>query len=186
MEPNLKPPKAPRHWRQRFLYVASVFAGFSKDPSTRVGAVAVRDRRILATGYNGFPQGVRDTPDRLKHRDTRLAMTIHAEMNLIAFAARNGVCLAASEVYVWPLMTCSHCAGLLIQADVSKIIIPDFVEPLRWQHSFQAARDMLIEANIVVERIPMRGPINPMLEEDEEDDIEEDVNPYPAQDLSIT
>lgn len=184
MEGNLKPPRPPKHWRQRFLYVASVFAGFSKDPSTKVGAVAVRDRRILATGYNGFPQGVRDTPDRLRNRDTRLAMTIHAEMNLVAFAARNGVCLAGAEVFVWPLMTCSHCAGLLIQADIGKIIVPDFVEPIRWQQSFQAARDMLIEANVSVERIPMRGPINPMLE-DEESDEDDEQNPYAAQDFSI-
>lgn len=109
-------------------------------------------------------------------------MTIHAEMNLVAFAARNGVCLAGAEVYVWPLMTCSQCAGLLIQADVGKIIVPDFVEPLRWQQSFQAARDMLIEANVSVERIPMRGPINPMLEEEDED---ENANPYQMEDYSI-
>ena len=52
---SLRPPRSPKSWDQRFLYAARRFASWSKDPSTKVGAVAVRDRRILVEGYNGLP-----------------------------------------------------------------------------------------------------------------------------------
>jgi dCMP deaminase len=171
---NIRPPKPPAHWDQRFLVLASHIAGWSKDPSTKVGAVAVRDRRILATGYNGLPSGVTDSDSRLKDRDTRLALTTHAEQNCVAYAARNGVCLTGSTMYVFPLMTCSVCAALLIQAGINKVVVPDFVEPLRWQEDFAWAKTMFIEAGIAVDRIPLKGPINPMIEEDQ--DLEEFFN----------
>tara|TARA_B100000530_G_scaffold336709_1_gene292323 strand:- start:2845 stop:3369 length:525 start_codon:yes stop_codon:yes gene_type:complete len=158
---NLKPPKAPKHWDQRFLVLASHIAGWSKDPSTKVGAVAVRDRRILAQGFNGLPVGITDTNARLTDRDTRLSMTVHAEMNCVAFAAKSGVSLTGATMYIWPLMTCSNCAAVLIQADINKVVVPDFVEPLRWQQSFDTAREMFIEAGIAVHRIPIRGPLEP-------------------------
>ena len=157
---NLKPPKAPKHWDQRFLVLASHIAGWSKDPSTKVGAVAVRDRRILAQGFNGLPVGITDTNARLTDRDTRLSMTVHAEMNCVAFAAKSGVSLTGATMYVWPLMTCSQCAALLIQAGIAKVVIPDFVEPQRWQESFDLARSMFIEAGVAVHRISMSGDLN--------------------------
>jgi deoxycytidylate deaminase len=56
-------------------------------------------------------------------------------------------------------MTCSNCASVLIQADINKIVVPDFVEPIRWQESFDRAREMFIEAGIAVHRIPIKGPL---------------------------
>ena len=152
---SLKAPRTPKNWDQRFLHAARMFAGWSKDPSTKVGA-----RRILVQGYNGLPSGITDSDSRLKNRDTRLAMTVHAEMNCVSFAARNGVCLAGATMYVWPLMTCSQCAAVLIQADIAQIIVPDFVEPYRWQESFDKAREMCVEAGIAVHRIPFNGEID--------------------------
>lgn len=146
--------------------IASHFAGWSKDPSTKVGAVAVRSRRILAQGYNGLPAGVSDTESRLMDRTTRLAMTVHAETNCICHAAQNGVSLIGATMYVWPLMTCSNCASMLIQSGIIKVVVPNFVEPQRWQDSFDLARTMFIEAGVSVDRIPMSGPINPMEEDD--------------------
>jgi hypothetical protein len=141
---SLRPPRSPKSWDQRFLYAARMFASWSKDPSTKVGAVAVRDRRILVEGYNGLPKGITDSDIRLKDRDTRLSMTVHAEMNCVAFAARNGVCLAG---------------------DIASIVVPDFVEPFRWQESFDKAREMCVEAGIAVHRIPMEGSIDGTEEE---------------------
>ncbi len=51
---------------------------------------------------------------------------------------------------------------MLIQAGINKVVVPDYVEPQRWQESFDLARSMFIEAGVSVERIPMTGPINPM------------------------
>ena len=54
-------------WNQRFLEIAKTVAGWSKDPSTKVGAVAVSDARaILTTGYNGIPRFVADFPERYR------------------------------------------------------------------------------------------------------------------------
>lgn len=160
--PEMRAPKQPANWDQRFLALARQIAGFSKDPSTQVGALAVRERRILATGYNGFPAGVRDSEDRLQDRERRLAMTVHAEQNLIAYAARHGVCLAGCTVYVWPLTPCSHCSAHLIQAGIRQVIVPDFVEPLRWEESFRLSRMMLAEAGIPLLRLPPEGDIEPI------------------------
>ena len=144
---NLKPPKTPTNWDQRFLQVASIFAGWSKDPSTKVGAVAVRERRILAQGYNGLPAGVADSDVRLKNRETRLEMTVHAEMNCVAYAAQNGVSLMGATMYVWPLMTCSRCASMLIQAGINKVVVPDFVEPQRGQVHVHRGRGFRTETS---------------------------------------
>lgn len=161
--PELRPPRAPANWDQRFLALARVVAGWSRDPSTKVGAVAVRDRRVLGLAYNGLPVHVGDDPERLANRELRLSMTVHAEANVIAFASRHGVCLAGATVYVWPLMTCSQCAAQLIQAGINKVVVPNVVEPQRWQDSFAAAKQMLAEAGVAVARIPMAGPVDPAL-----------------------
>lgn len=155
--PVFRYPAIPADWDQRFLYQAASVAAWSKDPSTRVGAVAVRGKRLLATGYNGFPRMVNDSPARLKDRDTRLAMTVHAEANLIADAAERGTCLAGATVYVYPLMTCANCASLLINAGIGRIVVPDFFEPTRWAGSFQLARVMFGEAGVTVQRLQLDG-----------------------------
>ena len=136
-------------WDLRFLDMATLVASWSRDPSTQVGAVAVRDKRILATGYNGLPAGVEDTPERLKNRDTKLLLTSHAETNLLTYAARDGVSLRGATVYVtlWP---CSHCAGQLINAGVVRVVIPAQVVPERWAASFSMARQMFLEAGVVL------------------------------------
>jgi dCMP deaminase len=157
--PGSNLPQVPRNWDQRMLHMARQVAAWSKDPGTKVGAVAVRDRRILATGYNGLPAGVHDSRERTTDRELKLAMTVHAEANLVAFAARSGACLAGSTCYIWPLPACSQCAALLIQADIARIIVPDFPEPLRWAESFQLGKVMLSEASVILERIPMVGPV---------------------------
>lgn len=162
--PEMRPPRPPQDWDQRFLQLARTIAGWSKDPSTKVGAVCVRERRVLASGYNGFPQHVGDHIARLRDRDTRLMLTVHAEANVIAYAARHGVCLHGGTIYVFPLMTCNQCAAQLIQAGINRVVVPNFVEPLRWQESFDAARQMFIEAGIPVARIPMTGTVEPALD----------------------
>jgi dCMP deaminase len=152
--PELRAPRQPADWDQRFLLLARQIAGWSKDPSIKVGALAVRERRILATGYNGLPAGVLDSEERLVNRELKYEMTVHAEANLIAFAARAGTCLMGSTVYVWPLMTCGRCAAKLIQSGIGAVVVPDVQEPMRWAESFRLARVMFNEAGISVTRIP--------------------------------
>ncbi len=144
----------PTLWDRRFLDRAEDISRWSKDPSTKVGAIAVIDRMEIASGYNGLPRGVADTYQRLHDRETKLLMTAHAETNLLAHAARQGVKLKGCTVYV-TMFPCSHCAGLLINAGVARIVVPrercEF--PERWLKSFTASHDMLREAMVTLESV---------------------------------
>ena len=146
--------KASADWDRRFLQLAELIASWSKDKSTKVGAVAVRDRRVLATGYNGLPSGVVDSSFRLEDRDTKLLMTQHAETNCISYAARTGVSLLAADLYIFPLAPCAHCASSIIQAGIRRVICFDYVVPQRWQQSFDAAADMFSEAGVALLKLP--------------------------------
>jgi dCMP deaminase len=134
-------------WHHRFLAMAQLVSTWSKDPSTAVGAVAVRDRRVLATGFNGLPRGVADLSERLEDRAIKLLMTSHAETNVIGTAAHHGVSLNGATIYVtlWP---CSHCAAQLINAGVVQVVIPQQIAPERWAQSFSIAQTMFNEANV--------------------------------------
>jgi dCMP deaminase len=135
-------------WDTRFLDLAKHISDWSKDPSTKVGAVAVRDRRVLATGYNGFPRGIADLPGRLLDRKQKLLRTVHAEANIIAQCARYGISLEGATVYIWPFLPCSSCCTSLIQAGIKRIVTPDIPIPDRWKESFLASLEMLKEAGI--------------------------------------
>ena len=75
-----------RKWNMRFLEMAKMVGSWSKDPSTKVGAVIVDDnRRVVSLGYNGFPKGVADN-NRLEDRNEKYKMIVHAERNALLFA----------------------------------------------------------------------------------------------------
>lgn len=137
-------------WDHRFLRIAHEVATWSKDPGTCVGAVLVKDKRIIATGYNGFPQFIEDGPERYADRDIKLAYTVHAEVNAILNAARNGSKTNGSTLYV-TFSPCVSCATGLIQAGISRVICPDLrFAPTRWAESFGMGQSLLLEAGISV------------------------------------
>ena len=106
-------------WVNRFIDLAKSIAQWSKDPATKVGAVAVDDDRvILETGYNGLPRRVLDLPERME-RPAKYLWTAHAEENLVAQAARFR--LEGSTVYVTHLC-CNGCARMLINAGVKRVV----------------------------------------------------------------
>ena len=136
-----------RDWDTRFLDLAEHISKWSKDPSTKVGAVIVDShRRIVSTGYNGFPVGVMDSYDRLTDRDTKYEMIIHAEANAILFAHQrmNGMTL-----YTTPFQPCSRCASLIIQSGISRVISYEIEESKnRWADSFKLAKELFDEAGV--------------------------------------
>ena len=115
--------------------MAAMVSTWSKDPSSKIGCVAVNsERRILATGYNGFPKGIEDTPVRLHHRATKHSLVVHAEMNALMNALYSGVSLKDSTIYVYGLPICPDCAKCVIQAGVKRIVIPtDKTDKGDWQ-----------------------------------------------------
>lgn len=138
------------HWDKRFLRIAEEVCLWSKDPGTKVGCVLVNDRRILSTGYNGFPHLVEDSIERYLDREYKLSVTVHAEKNAILNAAKNGTKVDGSTLYV-TFPPCSQCASAVIQAGVAKVVCPNpALAPERWRSNFLAANDLFYEAGVKV------------------------------------
>ena len=135
-------------WTKRFLDMAAHVAEWSKDPSTRVGAVAVDpdSRAVLSTGYNGLPRGVEDHCSRMQ-RPGKYLWTAHAEENLVAHAARHT--LRGATVYVTHLC-CANCTRMLINAGVARIVCGPGLTNMDYEH-FEVARQMMKEADVELE-----------------------------------
>lgn len=137
-------------WDKRFIEVAQLVSTWSKDPGTRVGAVLVLDRRIIATGYNGFPHGILDSAVRYNDRDTKLQLTVHAEVNAILNAAKSGAQTKGSTLYV-TFAPCVHCSTAVIQAGIARVVSPSVESaPIRWTANFEKGRSVLQEAGIAL------------------------------------
>jgi dCMP deaminase len=137
-------------WDRRFLRIAEEVRLWSKDPGTKVGCVLVNERRIISTGYNGFPQTISDDLDRYIDREYKLSVTVHAEANAILNAAKNGTRVQGSTLYV-TFPPCSQCASAIIQAGVAQVVCPDPASaPERWRSNFVAANNLFYEAGVKV------------------------------------
>lgn len=140
-------------WDEYFMGVALLAAQRSKDPSTQVGACIVdSEKRILSTGYNGFPHGCSDD-DFPWNRDESLGETkyrfvVHAELNAILNAS--GKSLAGSTLYVG-LFPCNECAKAIIQAGVKEVIY--LSDKYHDAPSFEASRRMLSAAGVKITEI---------------------------------
>lgn len=107
-------------WDMRFIRLANYISNWSKDPSTKVGAVITDSKnRIIGTGYNGFPRGVYDQPERYDDKDTKHGMVVHAELNAILNAVKS---VSGCTIYVSPLFTCGECAKAIIQSGIKKVV----------------------------------------------------------------
>lgn len=136
-------------WDLRFLNRAKELSGWSKDPSTKVGACITRGKFEISSGYNGFPAGVLDDESLLNDRPTKLARTIHGEVNAILAAKQN---LDECTIYVYPMQPCSNCAAAIIQSGIKRVVTlqPTPTQLTRWGESFFHANTMFNEAGVDV------------------------------------
>jgi dCMP deaminase len=110
-------------WQERFIKLALEVADWSKDPATKVGAVIVDDKkRIVSVGYNGFPRGVHDNPERYEDREIKYKFVAHAERNALdnAFISVEGCTLYTT------LYPCNECTKSIIQKGITTIVTPDY------------------------------------------------------------
>jgi len=127
--------------------MAKLVSTWSKDESTKVGAVIVdSDNTVISVGFNGLPRRIQDTDQRLNNRDVKLKMIIHAEINAIITAKRP---LNGTTIYTYPFMSCSQCAGLIIQSGICRHISYK-TDNERWKDSFDLALEMFDEARVIV------------------------------------
>lgn len=135
-------------WEGRFLSLAKHVAGWSKDPSTKVGAVIVRQNKTIASvGYNGFPRGFPDDHALYADRGTKYKYVVHAEVNAILTANEP---LLGCTIYTWPLPPCAECMKAIVQAGIKRwvAIAPDPVKHAHWQESFEATRQISYQCRI--------------------------------------
>lgn len=147
-------------WDVRFLEIAKFVAMWSKDPSTKVGAVVVDpNRHILGTGFNGFPPGVKDTDERYNDRPTKYALVQHAERNAILQALKKGD-IVGSTIYVWPTLmmpnACNECMKEIVTSGVNEIVMYDNSDALtdRWQEQAAISKTLAQEGGVLMTVLP--------------------------------
>jgi len=136
-------------WNRRFMALAAEVATWSKDPDCKVGALIVSpDRRVVATGYNGFPTGV---PDRYEgDKDEKNAITIHAELNAILNAKTD---LAGFTLYSTK-DPCLECCKAIIQAGIKQVVVPQQRQTSsNWAASQSAGALMLSNLDVLIVRL---------------------------------
>lgn len=140
-------------WDRRYLDIAKAVSTWSKDPSTKVGAVLVKDNRLVSVGYNGFPEGVNDAEERYQNRELKYELVVHAEINAIITAGDRA---KGGTLYVYPGFgspcMCTGCCKAAIQAGVRRVVglIPT-IDPerfARWEASLKLSQIMCDETGI--------------------------------------
>jgi dCMP deaminase len=137
----------PLKWERRFMALAAHVATWSKDPSTKVGAVIVdEERRVVGMGYNGFPRGVTDKPTRYDDKPTKYKMIVHSEANAILNANTNieGCILYGTK------FPCSECAKLIIQSGIRQVWSPAPKSGEVWTEDSDFSKQMFREAGVDV------------------------------------
>lgn len=142
-------------WDEYFMEVAEVTAKRSTCMRRQVGAVIVKDKHILATGYNGAPTGIKHCEDRggcLRQKLNipsgqrhELCMALHAEQNAIIQAATLGQSIQGGTIYVTN-QPCVICAKMIINSGIRRIVIRD-------GYPDELAVEILDEAGLEIEML---------------------------------
>lgn len=139
-------------WHEYFMSVAQLAAKRSKDPSTQVGACIVTEQnKIVATGYNGMPNGVHDDDVPWTkvgpYLDTKYAYVVHAELNAILNCVLTD--RTNCRIYV-SLFPCNECAKAIIQSGIRHVIY--LSDKHRDRESTKAAKLMFKMAGVLSEQ----------------------------------
>lgn len=143
-------------WDKRFMELTEQVATWSScfKEDRQVGAVIVRDKRILSTGYNGAPEGVQSCKEkgeciRLKMciesgQQLEKCYSVHAEQNAIVNAARLGVSLEGATLYCTH-QPCVICAKLMVNAGIKRVVYKE-------GYPDKFSMELMHEANMQVDR----------------------------------
>lgn len=135
-------------WEKRYLDIAHQVATWSKDPSRKIGAVIVGKKgQIISQGFNGFPRGIDDTPERYNDRETKYKYIVHAEANAIYNAIHNGASTNGATIYVTGLPVCHQCADAIIQTGIKRVVM-DTLPCSNWEESGNLAIQKFQEAGV--------------------------------------
>lgn len=137
-------------WHDRWFQMVNLVSSWSKDPSTKVGSVIIpKGSDIPVIGWNGFPRGVKDLPERYADRNLKYMLVSHAEENTILNAARNGIDIKAGTIYI-SAFPCHNCSKSIVQSGLEKVFYrpssKEFLE--RWGDSIAISELILNEGGV--------------------------------------
>lgn len=140
-------------WDGYYLDGARWAATKSKDPSTKVGALLVsRHNRVIASGFNGLAPGVEDADERLRNREVKYALTIHAEENALLSVSREQA--QGATMYVCGAPVCERCMSRMIAMGVSRVVVwyseEDGDMLRRWEEASETGLRLAKEAGVQV------------------------------------
>lgn len=146
-------------WDYRFLEMAELVASWSKDPSTKVGAVIADDKnRVVSLGFNGFPRGINDDEELYKNREEKYKRVLHAEQNALIFSHKRN--LSGCTLYIHPIPPCNRCSLDIIQHGISRVVSYQLTKhDARWSDSCNLSLKLLEEAGIKIDLVPMEEAI---------------------------
>lgn len=141
-------------WHNRFMEMAELVATWSKDASTKVGAVVVgENKEIRSTGYNGMVRGIDDNIPERSERPVKYDFFEHAERNAVYNACLIGASLKGCVIYV-TAMPCPDCARAIIQSGI-KMVITKKLPPIdkntpkgTWRDKVVYSEQMFKEAGV--------------------------------------
>lgn len=118
-------------WDNYFLSICEAVSSKSPCLSRQIGAILVRDKSIVATGYNGPARGFQHCTEICRRRKLgyhsgeglHLCPAAHAEANCIVNAARNGVITLGCTLYMNFIVPCKDCATLIVNAGIKEIVV---------------------------------------------------------------
>lgn len=137
-------------WVGRLLKLAKEVGSWSKDESTKVGAViTTSDGKPVSWGFNGMPMGIDDTVPERHERPLKYRWMCHAERNAMDLAPQGDLTGCVMFVTFAP---CSSCAQSIIQKRISEVVVDESGQisnlPERWKEDMINAHEMLTEAGV--------------------------------------
>jgi dCMP deaminase len=142
------------NWNEYFLNIAEQIKLKSKDESTQIGAVIVgKDNEILSTGYNSFPRGLDDSKKERQERPEKYFWIEHAERNAIYNAARIGVSLKNSTIYLTSGVPCMDCARAIVNVGIQVVWCKKECTTKnkeKWKESQEKSMRLFNECNVMV------------------------------------
>lgn len=150
----------PPSWDVYFMRQVYEVAAKSKDPSTKIGAVIVREKRPILFGYNGIPPGINDFPERMERPD-KYKWFEHGERNAIYCGACFGIATQGTVLYTQEL-PCSDCARGIVCSGVQEVVIHKPASEIfrngthysaTWKKDHEVTETMFREKKIVVRTV---------------------------------
>ena len=133
--------KMPQKWIKRWMIVMLEISTWSKDPHRQIGCVILNSRlRMVSHGYNGFPEGIEDSPELLNSKTEKRLRMIHAELNAIITATDS----LEGTIMLTNRFPCHVCAGIILQSRIKAIYCPSpDLSHAHWGQGWKLAHELL-------------------------------------------